>query len=215
MIKMLILIFIAVVISGCGTTEKKGVKLDGDFDEIENKDFKAIPEIEYIEHEDLFVDEVSQTDALSKESLARLPEPKLQRAGKVDNPISKGISLCYQRRFTEAFKLLDAAYFKYKGHPSYWNQVGTCYFLQGWNRKAFLFYNKARDLNQKYAPAINNLGVIYQREGNEQKAMAAFDKASEINSFSMTPMFNKAQIFLKYGFIEKARRIFEVLHKKK
>ena len=219
-----IIIFCA-FLSSCGNLSTRSNKnitaelTDEEMEKIENSDFLPSKEIRYrvnSDHFDVF-DEVDQnSDSLLSESIARIPEPKLKKISNSneENPISKIISLCYQDEYQEAELVMDAIYKKYKSHPSYWNQIGTCYFLQNNLRKALLYYNKARSFSKKYAPAINNLGVIYQKQGLEQKALLAFKKASQLSSFSLTPVFNLAQIYLKYGFSRRARNLFEVLLKK-
>jgi len=186
--------------------------LDYEFDSISNEDFKIIEEVPYKEHEDVFEEVEIVDDSLAKETMARVSEPKLIAVeNKVSNVISKGISLCYRKQFEEAFEIFDKTYFQFKNHPSYWNQIGTCYFLKGETKKAFLYYNKARDLNPNYVPAINNHGVIYQQEGDHYKALKVYEKASKLNSFVLTPLFNIGQLYLRYGFAEKAKNIFKSL----
>lgn len=181
---------------------------------IENIDFTEEREVPFIENNDVYPQEIEKLDILSSESLARVPAPKLDIDEKSTDPLTRVASLCYSKNFEEGFTVLSSSYNKLKSHPSYWNILGTCYFLQGDERKALLFYNKARGLNGRYVPAINNLGVIYQRQGNDQKALAAYKKASEINAFSLTPNFNMAQIYLQYGHREKAKQTFIALYKK-
>lgn len=201
-----------------GTSKGKSSEqqmLEDEYAYIKNSDFVPAKEVKYEEYQDQFVGDLGENDSLTKESIARLPAPKLQQVALGPDPIATGISLCYQRRFDEAFKLYDSIYSKYKSHPSYWNQIGSCYYLQNNLRKALLFYNKARDVSSGYAPAINNLGVIYLKQGKEQKALLAFKKAMEINTFSLTPTFNLAQLYLKYGFVDEALKMFTALSKQK
>ena len=113
--------------------------LDYEFDSISNEDFKIIEEVPYKEHEDVFEEVEIVDDSLAKESMARVSEPKLIVVeNKVSNVISKGISLCYRRQFEAAFEIFDNTYFQFKNHPSYWNQIGTCYFLKGETKKSKL-----------------------------------------------------------------------------
>lgn len=185
-----------------------------EFEWLESVDFEQERELPFIEANDVYPEQVEKLDILSSESLARVPKPKLDIDENSADPLTKVASLCYARNFDDSFKVLSQQYNKLKSHPSYWNILGTCYFLQGDERKALLFYNKARAINGRYVPAINNLGVIYQRQGNDQKALAAYKKASEVNAFSLTPNFNMAQIYLQYGHREKAKQTFVALYKK-
>lgn len=215
----LFILIISSVLVSCATSKSKSAltqqMIDDEYAYIKNSDFVAPKEVKYEEQQDQFVGELPENDTLTKESIARLPAPKLQQVAAGPDPVSTGISLCYQKRFDDAFKLFDSIYAKYKSHPSYWNQIGSCYYLQNNLRKALLFYNKARDINNNYAPAINNIGVIYLKQGKEQKALVAFKKASEVNAFSLTPVFNLAQLYLKYGFIDEAQKMFNSLAKQK
>jgi Flp pilus assembly protein TadD len=217
--KNILILSLIALLTSCGTTstndeDARLTALDKEFDWVENNDFIHEKEIPFNAISDEYIGEVSNYDSLAKESIARLPEPKLMVVEKKGETISKVVSLCYQKRFDEAFNLLDKKYRLYKKHPSYWNQVGTCYLIKGDRRKALLFYNKSRDLKSNYAPPINNLGVLYLREGQDQKALAAFKKASEVKSFSMTPIFNMSQLYLKYGQIKKAKTLLAALYRK-
>lgn len=181
---------------------------------IESVDFTQDPEVPFVESKDVYPQEIEKLDILSSESLARVPTPKLDIDQNAGDPLTNVALKCYARNFEEGFSNLKQLYNKFKSHPPYWNILGTCYFLQGDERKALLFYNKSRALNGRYVPAINNLGVVYQRQGKDQKALAAYKKASEINSFALTPNFNMAQVYLQYGHKEKAKQTFIALYKK-
>ena len=121
---------------------------------------------------------------------------------------------CYQGKYDEALKIADDQYTKFKNNTSYWNQLGTCYFLKSDYAKAILFYNKSRDLDSKYIPPVNNLGVVYQKQGKFQKALAAFKLASDLNTFAVTPTYNLAQLYLRFGTVGKALPIFQGLQKR-
>lgn len=211
------ILMILFLLASCGSSSKKTENSDSmsqEFSWIENNDFESGETVKYDESNDSFEGDESEFDSLSSESIARLPEFKLEVVATSKDTIGKVISLCYQKKFNEASQVMDTLFKKYKNHPAYWNQVGTCFFLQGNMRGALLYYNKALSLNKNYAPPINNLGVIYERDGREQKALLAFKKASELNSFSLTPIFNLSQMYLKYGFTDKARSLLAALYKK-
>ncbi|MCO4792510.1 MAG: tetratricopeptide repeat protein [Bacteriovoracaceae bacterium] len=210
------IITILLLLTSCGSTDKKESNSgqNQEFSWIENNDFQTEKAIKYEEESDLFFGGDSDYDSLSTESIARMPDFKLEAVATSTDSIGKIAGLCYQRKFSEASQVMDALFKKYKKHPGYWNQVGTCFFLQGNMRGALLYYNKSLGFNKNYAPPINNLGVIYQREGREQKALLAFKRASELNSFSLTPIFNLSQMYLKYGFTQKARALLSALLKK-
>ncbi|WP_127717733.1 tetratricopeptide repeat protein [Halobacteriovorax sp. HLS] len=218
---MRILILLALLqFASCSSTSNKTVEAGpskGSIDEfswIENSDFNAVREVPFSPRADSFSGEIAKVDSLSKESLARVPEPKLEQFEQVEKTqdvLLVAISSCYRRQFDKGMKIFKDNLRKYKSHPGYWNLMGTCFYLQGKIRKALLSYNKSRDLKKNYAPPINNIGVIYQYQGLEQKALAAYKKASEVGNFSMTPMFNMGQLYLKYNLIDDAKNIYEKL----
>jgi tetratricopeptide (TPR) repeat protein len=118
------------------------------------------------------------------------------------------ISLCYEKKFSEAFKLADSLFFTYQKHPSYWNQLASCYLIQGVERKAMLFFNKALEVMPMYVPALNNIGVIYHMNGQDQKSLVALEKALSQSKFSKTPRYNLAFLYLQYGLAIKAKDLF-------
>jgi tetratricopeptide (TPR) repeat protein len=184
---------------------------------VDKLDFDKKSEEKYRADKDEF--DVSSNDeaahALVKESLASLPAAKLEEAAsKTSDPLVKMNVRCYQGKFEEALKIADDQYTKYKNNTSYWNQLGTCYFLKSDFAKAILFYNKSRDLDAKFVPPINNLGVVYQRQGKFQRALSAFKMASDLNTFAVTPTYNLAQLYLRFGNVGKSLPIFQALQKR-
>lgn len=215
----LILIFTLIFTISCASQQKDGLQnIDGYSDEdlswVKNEDFRPTSTVDYNIREDFYLEELSSDDSLKKESIERAPKKVLNRIENSDDPISQLASLCYQKGGKKASRLMDKMYERYKDHPAYWNQIGTCYLNNGEHQRAELFYNKALDEKDDYAPAVNNLGVIYYREERFQKAMSAFEKASSINRFSLTPSYNLAQLYLQFGFIDKAENLFKALWKK-
>ncbi len=216
------IIFIMIfLISACSTNTKKktvgefsnSAEIEKEFKNIENSDFAPVKQVPYKYDDDFFAGKVDKTDSLVKESIAKVPSPKLSAVtSNTKDRLGQIVSLCYQKRFDESKKIREALYSKFVKNPAFWNQTGTCYLLKGDYRKAILYYNKARDLNSKFTPPLNNLGVIYQNEGQDQKAFIAYQKALRSNSFSLTPLFNIAQLYLKYGFVDKAKRYFKSLY---
>lgn len=212
--KLWMLLLLSFVVS-CGTSQKEMKEVseyaEDDLSWVSNDDFKPTPTINYNMREDFFSGDIVQVDSLAKESVERAPKQELKKVERTGDPIGQIAAHCHQNQFDEGFKIIDSIYAKYKEHPAYWNQVGTCYLNQGKSRQAQLYYNKAMDIESDFAPAVNNLGVIYYREGHHQKALAAFQKASEVNQFSLTPSFNLSQIYLQYGFINEAEQLMMAL----
>lgn len=217
------------ILSACSTTPPGNISRDiasskravssaeDDFSWVEQLDFDKKSEEKYRADKDEF--DFSSSDessyALIKESLSALTPAKLEESlGKTDDPMMKMNIKCYQGKYDEALKIADDNYSKYRNNTSYWNQLGTCYFLKSDYAKAILFYNKSRDLDSKYIPPVNNLGVVYQRQGKFQKALAAFKLAADLNTFAVTPTYNLAQLYLRFGTVGKALPIFQGLHKR-
>lgn len=216
------------ILSACSTTpgnvsrdiassKREISSAEDDFKWVEGLDFDKKKEEKYRADKDEF--DFSSSDesahALVKESLAALPPAKLEETvSKTDDPLVKMNIKCYQGKFDEALKIADDQYSKYKNNTSYWNQLGTCYFLKSDFAKAILFYNKSRDLDSKFIPPVNNLGVVYQRQGKFQKALAAFKLAADLNTFAVTPTYNLAQLYLRFGTVGKALPIFQGLQKR-
>ena len=201
----------------CSGTSKKneGKPSDKDFSWIENSDFKQPASVAYSSREDEYKQSV-ENEPLSRESLATLPESKLEDIEESSGKdISKMMAACYRKEFEKAFSIMDEVYRQYKDNPIYWNQVGSCYFLMGDNQKAKLFYNKSKSLKKDYAPPINNLGVYYQNLGFDQRALSAYKEAAKLNSFSLTPLYNISQLYLRYGIFKKAINGFKALNSKK
>lgn len=211
--KMALGVLVLLFFASCSTTPTKKYKevKNDEFSEIESSDFTSVRQVPYRSINDVFKGVAGEHDSLSSESIGRLPISKLRLISDEEGPISKVVSLCYQEEYEKAFAIIDEAYGRYKQHPSYWNAVGNCYFKKGDSRKAYLFYNKASEINPGYAPPINNIGVFYLWENKEQKAFEAFKKAVSLNNSARTPRFNLAQLYLRFGFLDHAKRIFRTL----
>lgn len=207
------------ILSACSSTVEKQrtISNNGELAWIDELDFDPKAEAVYRSDNDEYRPSGSDEseNALAKESLAVVGHSKLETAlNKGDDALMKITANCYLNKFDEAFAIADSLYASYKSNTSYWNQIGTCYYLNGDFSKALLFYNKSRDLDKKYVPAINNLGVVYERQGKHQKALAAYKLASDTNKFAITPTFNLAQLYLKFGTVGKAFPIFRGLYNK-
>jgi tetratricopeptide (TPR) repeat protein len=192
--------------SSCSTVSKKE-KVDvassvKDSDWVDEADFKELIETKYSQGQDYFNEGNIKSSALALETLDRLGEPKIEISK--DKGLDVVLSSCYQGDLTEGLGLLDELYRKYKSNPSYWNTLGTCYLLHGNDKLALLFYNKAKNLDKKYTPAINNLGVIYLKKGKDQKALETFKQATRIKGSSKTPHFNYSFLQLRYGLHKEA-----------
>lgn len=190
------------------------LKLDDDYNWLESLNFDKKSEKKFVASEDKFKEIVpEEKNAVTKESVATI-QPDLLGAElkKPQDTLSLIIFNCYKGQFDDAFQMIEKHYAEYKTNPSYWNQVGSCYYLQGEFSKAILFYNKSRDFSANYAPALNNLGVVYEKQGRFQKALVAYKKASELNAFSSSVNLNLARLYLKFGLSEKAKPLISSLY---
>ncbi len=188
-----------------------------DFSWVEQLDFDKKTEEKYRSDKDVFTATSTEeaNHALVKESISTLSDARLEETlSKSDDAVMKMNVKCLQGKFEEAFKIADVEYRKYKNNTSYWNQLGSCYYLKNDYAKAILFYNKSRDLDSKFVPPVNNLGVVYQKQGKFQKALAAYKLAADMNAFTVTPTYNLAQLYLKFGTVGKALPIFQGLLKR-
>lgn len=207
MSKLLVLLYILSLV-GCSSSPK--VKKKVEVDDVSAEDFKKDKEVSYEGGKDTFgkIDKKS-TEALNDESIQRLDDP-----GDIDvkSILDEIIVKCYNKEFDDAFALIQENHDKYKQHPIFWNQVGTCFMLQGNRRKALLFYNKALEYKTSYAPAYNNLGVMYRLENEDPKSLVAYTRSKKSNNLAKTPRFNLAQLYLEYGLYNQAISMLKGLH---
>jgi tetratricopeptide (TPR) repeat protein len=195
---------------------EENTKAEEDYSWVDQLNFDKKTETKYQSDKDEFdISSEESSHALVKESLANLSAVRLEETlTKNDDVLTKMNIECYQNKFDQALKIADDVYSQYKNNTSYWNQLGTCYYLKADYAKAILFYNKSRDLDSKFVPPVNNLGVVYSKLGKFQKALAAFKKAADMGTFSVTPTYNLAQLYLRFGTVGKALPIFQGLQKK-
>lgn len=179
------------------------------FGDLKDSDFNVPTPVKYDSKNDYISKGSSKLFShLDDESLFRYSKDEREELENKGSGLDKFMSRCYLSSFKEAFEMADTLYLQYKENPIYWNTMGICYFLQGNQRKAQLFFNKALGKDKDYAPAMNNLGVLYRKNGEDQKALEAFKTARQYNKFSKTPKFNIAQLYLEYGLASKALQEF-------
>lgn len=214
-----------IILSACSTAPQgvyrknaaeENTKIEDDYSWVDQLNFDKKAETKYVADKDEFnISSEEDAHSLVKESLINLAPARLDEAlAKTDDALNKMNIKCYQNKFEEAFKIADEVYAQYKNNTSYWNQVGTCYYLKSDFAKAILFYNKSRDLDSKFVPPVNNLGVVYSKLGKFQKALSAFKKAGDMSTFSVTPTYNLAQLYLRFGTVGKAIPVYQGLQKK-
>jgi tetratricopeptide (TPR) repeat protein len=205
--KILLNSIILISLLSCASNKnKKNIKLD----DVTSEDFKKTEVVKYSDSSDQFAKvDMKETEALNEESIQRLEDPSDVDTKTVLDEI---IVNCYEKDFKKAFELIEANHDQYRQHPIFWNQVGTCFMLQGKRRKALLFYNKALEFKASYSPAFNNLGVMYRNENSDQKALVAFTRSKKANNLSKTPRFNLGNLYLEYGLYNHAIAMFKGLY---
>lgn len=206
----LIFLLIALIGSGCGTSQKNAKKDDGELSGVTNESFKW-PSPRGYQAVDDFLDgkTADYNDVLKEETLSKIPKEELEEPDAVDRSIDKAILACYRGNYTLANNIFDNLLKEYRKNPIYWNQVGNCFMMKGETRKALLYFNKARSIKGNYGPPINNIGVIFEKKGFDQKALKSYEEAKKVSSFSITPVFNLAQMYARYGFIDEAKELFK------
>ena len=198
---------------GNKNTQTKEQEVFPELEYVTDQDFAPPKMVVYKSYQDRYQENPEMiSDSLAPETLDKSEVGGVPNYAENDDPISTISSLCYKKDFNQAFALSDKIYAKYKKHPSYWTQLGTCYYLFNEKRKALLYYNKAIEINPNYAPPVNNLGVLFLEQGHDQKALVAFKKAVTLNRFSLTPKFNLAHLYLEYGLVDDSLKIFESLY---
>ncbi|MBY0516742.1 MAG: tetratricopeptide repeat protein [Bacteriovoracaceae bacterium] len=208
------LIMLMVFISACSSTSEKKKNIDpAQSVSVKTADFKKNKPLSYNASEDYYQAPkgATQSNALYQESAGKSNNTELQQITNGKDQLASMMVLCYKKSFAEAFSIADQLFASHAKIPTYWNQVATCHLLQGNERKALLFYNKALEVTPKYVPALNNIGVIYNKNSQDQKAQVALQRAFEQGKFAKTPRFNLANLLLNYGLGEKALRLFKGL----
>ncbi len=208
-------LLVFLVLAGCAGGESKKVETSSADPAsgvvIKNQDFNRAKPLVYSPQQDFYPSpkEGAQT-ALQNESASQdLDRIKQLTGGK--EPLVVMMTSCYARNFEQAFKVAESIYDSHQNLPTYWNQVATCYLLQGNERKALLFYNKALEVTPQYVPALNNIGVMYEKNNQDQKALVALQRALKSGKFTKTPRFNLGHLFLSYNLADEALPLFRGL----
>lgn len=197
----------------CGSAERRngphvvdpaaGVK-------VSNQDFAKKSKITYRKSDDHYAT-TSVTNVLASESADRPDSAQASAIANLKDPLGSMMLLCYRKEFSEGFAIAQSIFETHQALPTYWNQVATCHLLQGNERKALLFYNKALEVTPNYVPALNNIGVIYSKDSQDQKALVALQKSLKGGKFTKTPRYNLAFLLLRYGLAKEASSHFRGL----
>lgn len=170
---------------------------------IKNQDFRKKKKLSYVQATDYYPIE-KPGNALAQETAGRMSKAEALDLVKSKDPLGQMMVACYQQEFAMGMSMAEAMFDSHQNLPSYWNQVATCHLIQGHERKALLFYNKALEVSPNYAPALNNLAVIYAKNAQDQKALVALQKAQASGKFTKTPRYNSAFLLLRYGLAAEA-----------
>ncbi len=84
------------------------------------------------------------------------------------------------------------------------NNLGTVYNREGHPDRAISCYNKAIELNPKYAEAFNNRGYTYNALGRNQQAISDCNKAIELNPKHAGAFYNRGTVHGRLGQNQRA-----------
>lgn len=178
---------------------------------VTNKDFAKKNAIAYSASQDYYPVKQESKNVLITESANTADSSELKELLAGKDPLTVMMTSCYAKDFNRAFAIAESIFSSHLKLPSYWNQVATCHLLQGNERKALLFYNKAIEVEPNYVPALNNIGVIYSRAAQDQKAQVALRRALSNGKFTRTPRYNLAFLLLRYGLADESATLFQGL----
>lgn len=208
-------LFLVLLIASCASGQKEETKkddLDQELESITNDSFKWPKPKGYNAVDDFLDGNLSSgANVLKGESLAKVEQDNLEEPLDVPRDLDQALLACYRGDHALADKIFDKIMKEYRENPIYWNQVANCFMMRGSHRKALLYFNKARELREDYAPPINNIGVIFEKSGSYQKALKSYEEAKKKSSFSLTPIFNLAQIYARFGFVDEGKSLFTSL----
>lgn len=80
-------------------------------------------------------------------------------------------------------------------------------------KKALPYFEKAVEIDDKFAFAWDNIGVIQRNLGNYDEAIKAYKKSISLNSNNKTPLQNLAVVYVYQKKYKKAIRAYEKLGK--
>lgn len=209
MIAKILVLLITIALCSCATKSTKKQTYT-DVDSITKESFIAPKTVNYNTRKDSLVKVDSElSDATNSESLYRayLLDGDHSSATQMDE-LSK---LCYEREFKRAYELAKSIQRTYAKNPIYWNQLGSCFLMEGHRKKALLFYNLALSYRSNYSPTLNNLGVMYSMEKDYSRAQISFEKAIRANQFSRTPRLNLSNLYLSFGLYQNAKKHLSTL----
>jgi protein O-GlcNAc transferase len=132
---------------------------------------------------------------------------KSEKAKFIDLMEAQALSLFKNSRYSEAEKIYLTLLRSIKNNSSVWYNLGTLYYEQGENFKAFDCLNKALIIDDSQAPYHYIMGLILEKI-QINKAIEAYQKAIEIDPKLVDAYNNLGNIFLVQGEVEQAEIFF-------
>jgi tetratricopeptide (TPR) repeat protein len=155
----------------------------------------------------------SNKDILLNESFSRYSTIRLNKASlQTDN---LGVISCHKKEIKKGLTYLKNQYKERVNQPEYWNEIGTCYYLDNkYNKAEFSFaLSIQRDTKSNYAPVYNNLALLSLQKGDFGEAFSFFEKSLSISPAALTTRYNLAQLYIQFNNFPKAKKILLNLHK--
>jgi Flp pilus assembly protein TadD len=143
-------------------------------------------------------------ERVNQETLARIPLGELNQFNQ-----ESGIHLCHRGEVKKGLKLLKQEMELKKGNAQYWNQVGTCYFIDREYNEALLYYKIGLSLDSKNYEIYNNIGLLYAKKENYLKSVQFIEKALSLNKQSIVVRYNLASIHFNFS---NYNRSIELVH---
>jgi tetratricopeptide (TPR) repeat protein len=89
-------------------------------------------------------------------------------------------------------------------NAEFYNNRGMVNDKEGLYDQAISDYNKALEINPKYAEAYSNRGVVYRRKGQYDRAISDYNKALEINPRDAEAYNNRGVAYSNKGQYDRA-----------
>ncbi len=151
-------------------------------------------------------------DTFKEEAFLRFTQGRLES---LKSTPFEAQALCHEEKPQEGLKLLQAQTKERKKDPSFYNEIGMCFFLAEDYPKAEYFFNLSLSKAAKshFAPALNNLGVLKLKRRHYQEALKYFKTALKRRSKMISPLFNMAQVYLEFNLADSALPLLLNLNK--
>lgn len=150
-------------------------------------------------------------DALKEESFMRYSSNRLNISNSSD--IQKGLIECHSGDHSSGIDIIKSKYQEKKNNPTYWNNLGNCFFLSQDYYKALWSYNIAVSKTKKFnIISQNNIAVIMLNQNKTKEAIGILKNVVS-KSRNLAPKFNLAHSYLELGLLKSSNKIFRELYK--